>query len=102
MLFAKVANCLPAQSLSQHTSSKWVAERVFIEGLAEVSDDATVGPEDLLADGDDEDGDEVSKAVETAVRTWGHSKEHRPDLPRVVIGMAVTREGILVPVWTWS
>jgi len=34
-------------------------------------------------------------------RTWGHSKDHRPDLPQVVIGMAVTREGIPVRVWTF-
>jgi len=27
-------------------------------------------------------------------RTWGKSKDHRDDLPQVVIGMAVTRDGI--------
>ncbi len=30
----------------------------------------------------------------------GHSKDHRPDLPQVVIGLAVTREGIPIRVWT--
>ncbi|MGC9222221.1 MAG: IS1634 family transposase [Solirubrobacteraceae bacterium] len=30
-----------------------------------------------------------------------HSKDHRPDLPQVVIGMAVTRQGIPVRVWTF-
>ena len=34
-------------------------------------------------------------------RSLGHSKEHRPDLPQVVIGLAVTREGIPVRVWVW-
>ena len=34
-------------------------------------------------------------------RRPGHSKDHRPDLPQVVIGMAVTREGIPVRVWVW-
>jgi Transposase DDE domain len=34
-------------------------------------------------------------------RTHGHSKDHRSELPQVVIGMAVTREGIPVRVWTW-
>jgi putative transposase len=29
-------------------------------------------------------------------RALGHSKDHRPDLPQVVIGLAVTREGIPV------
>ena len=30
-----------------------------------------------------------------------HSKDHRPDLPQVVVGMAVTRQGIPVRVWTF-
>jgi hypothetical protein len=34
-------------------------------------------------------------------RTYSHSKDHRPDLPQVVVGMAVTREGIPVRVWSW-
>ncbi len=34
-------------------------------------------------------------------RTHGHSKDHRPDLPQVVIGMAVTRTGIPIRVWCW-
>ncbi len=33
--------------------------------------------------------------------THGKSKDHRDDLPQVVIGMAVTREGIPVRVWSW-
>jgi hypothetical protein len=40
--------------------------------------------------------------VRVGFRTWGHSKDHRPDLPQVVIGMAVTRTGIPIRVWTWS
>jgi transposase len=34
-------------------------------------------------------------------RALGHSKDHRPDLPQIVIGLAVTREGIPVRVWVW-
>jgi len=34
-------------------------------------------------------------------RAYGHSKDHRADLPQVVIGLAVTREGIPVRVWCW-
>ena len=34
-------------------------------------------------------------------RSFGHSKDHRPDLPQVVIGMAVTRTGIPIRVWCW-
>ena len=32
-------------------------------------------------------------------RRWGHSKDHRPDLPQIIIGLAVTKEGIPVRVW---
>jgi len=34
-------------------------------------------------------------------RRLGHSKDHRPDLPQIIIGLAVTREGIPVRVWCW-
>ncbi|MGH2804882.1 MAG: IS1634 family transposase, partial [Thermoleophilaceae bacterium] len=38
---------------------------------------------------------------EPGFRSLGHSKDHRPELPQVVIGLAVTREGIPVRVWVW-
>jgi Transposase DDE domain len=34
-------------------------------------------------------------------RAYGKSKDHRDDLPQIVIGMAVTRDGIPVRVWCW-
>jgi transposase len=34
-------------------------------------------------------------------RAWGKSKDHRDDLPQIVIGLAVTREGIPVRCWCW-
>jgi hypothetical protein len=34
-------------------------------------------------------------------RTHGKSKDSRDDLPQIVIGMAVTRDGIPVRVWSW-
>ncbi len=34
-------------------------------------------------------------------RSYGKSKDHRDDLPQIVIGMAVTRSGIPVRVWCW-
>jgi Transposase DDE domain len=49
---------------------------------------------------DDEDGEDP-EAGDGDVRQLGHSKDHRPDLPQVVIGLAVTREGIPVRVWVW-
>jgi transposase len=47
------------------------------------------------------DPDESEDASEGGLRRLGHSKDHRPDLPQVVIGLAVTREGIPVRVWVW-
>jgi hypothetical protein len=46
-----------------------------------------------------EDGAEDGK--DAGFRTYGKSKDHRDDLPQVVIGMAVTRDGIPVRVWCW-
>ena len=45
------------------------------------------------------DGDGEPKMA--GFRTWGKSKDARDDLPQIVIGMAVTREGIPVRVWCW-
>ena len=45
--------------------------------------------------------DQAGKDGSPAFRAYGHSKDHRPDLPQVVIGLAVTREGIPVRVWVW-
>jgi len=51
----------------------------------------------------DDDGEEAAAAGERAgsLRRLGHSKDHRPDLPQVVVGLAVTREGIPVRCWVW-
>jgi hypothetical protein len=47
-------------------------------------------------------GAEPADAVrDSGFRTHGKSKDHRDDLPQVVIGMAVTRTGIPVRVWSW-
>ena len=52
---------------------------------------------------DQEDPDQVNEdgEVKLGFRAYGHSKDHRPDLPQVLIGMAVTREGIPIRVWSW-
>src|SRR5664279_4216515 len=61
-------------------------------------------PEELI-DHDSEDGSDAAHpdlASERGQRRYSkHSKDHRPDLPQVVIGMAVTRTGIPVRVWTF-
>lgn len=154
-IFAMVSNRLSVRPLSKLAGCDWVAERAFIEGLAEVSDDEcyramdflhaalpelqervffTVAnlldlevdllffdtsstywetdrlPEELqdedsdregARDGDDE-ADQEPALVESGRRRYSkHSKDHRPDLPQVVVGMAVTRKGIPVRVWTF-
>jgi transposase len=35
------------------------------------------------------------------LRQRGHSKDHRPDLAQIVIGLAVTRQGIPIRCWVW-
>ena len=46
-------------------------------------------------------GAEDGELKTAGFRTWGKSKDHRDDLPQVVIGMAVTRDGIPLRVWCW-
>jgi len=41
------------------------------------------------------------KRREAGFRTKGKSKDSRDDLPQVIVGMAVTRDGIPVRVWSW-
>jgi hypothetical protein len=46
-------------------------------------------------------GDGRGGADGPSLRRYGHSKDHRRDLPQIVIGLAVTREGIPVRCWVW-
>lgn len=147
VIFAMVACRLSPTPLSKLAGCAWVARRVFIDGLAEVGEDACYRAMDflldalgelqkevffavanllnlevdllffdasstywerdsadaeLLDDEEPEDGDGgPANPAEAAARRYGHSKDHRPDLPQVVIGLAVTREGIPVRVWTF-
>ena len=39
--------------------------------------------------------------TDDGLRKRGHSKDSRPDLPQVVIGMAVTTGGLPVKLWVW-
>jgi len=57
---------------------------------------------DELADLQDKvDDDGITRPVENGARAFGHSKDHRTDLPQVVIAMAVTRDGVPVRCWTF-
>ena len=67
------------------TSTYWEVE--VPDGIPDLAD--TVG----------DDG--VSRPVESGARRFGHSKDHRTDLPQVVIAMAVTRDGVPVRCWTF-
>ena len=147
VLFAMVANRLSPTPLSKLAGCSWVKRRVFVEGLAEVTEDACYRAMDfflaalpelqeavffsvanllnlqvdillfdtsstyferdgedpaLLDEDEEEDEDELDgEVVAKGFRAFGHSKDHRPDLPQVVIGMAVTKEGIPVRCWTF-
>ena len=52
-------------------------------------------------DGNRVDEDDDAAVKDTGFRTHGKSKDSRDDLPQVVVGMAVTRDGIPVRVWSW-
>ena len=141
---------------SKLAATRWLADAVHVDGIAEVSDDQLYRAMDFLlahheavqqavfssvahllnlevdvvffdttstsfevdepdsAD-DDPDGSDDEVVADNAAaivegdeaparggfRRYGHSKDHRPDLPQVVIGLAVTREGIPVRCWVW-
>jgi hypothetical protein len=58
--------------------------------------DPDTAPEPHTHTGEGEgEGDKVG------FRTHGKSKDHRGDLPQVVVGMAVTRTGIPIRCWCW-
>ncbi len=124
ILFALVAN-RALDPLSKLAAGRWVGERVFIEGLDELDSQPAYRAMDFLLEALPELQREVFFGVADLLnlevdllffdttstyfeteqpdefRRRGHSKDYRPDLPQVVIGMAVTRQGIPVRVWTW-
>ena len=59
--------------------------------------DPQPGPDTQPNSQDDGEGEGDVKSF----RAYGKSKDHRPDLPQIVIGMAVTRTGIPIRVWSW-
>ena len=59
-------------------------------------------PDDLAeALREDADDGETASPAESVTRRFGHSTDHRSDLPQVVIAMAVTRDGVPVRCWTF-
>ena len=130
---------------SKLAATRWVAERVVIDGCPQFSDDQAYRAMDFLLDALEEIASEIFSAVahllnldldivfvdttstywetetadddleladpvtddeltsptEAGTRAFGHSKDHRKDLPQVVIAMAVTRDGVPVRCWTF-
>jgi hypothetical protein len=130
VLFALVAN-RAIEPMSKLSAAEWAGEDVIIPGLGGMDDDQAYRAMDLLVEADaqaqvqqavffavanllnlevdllffdttstyferDEEEDEVG-----GFRRYGKSKDHRDDLPQIVIGLAVTRQGIPVRVWCW-
>ena len=144
VVFALVAQ-RALEPASKLEATRWVAQRVAIEGCAGFDADAAYAAMDFLLDALNEiaaeifasvahllnldcdivfvdttstywevevadeladlaepTGDnEVGSPTESGARAFGHSKDSRPDLPQVVIAMAVTRDGIPVRCWTF-
>ena len=130
VLFALVAN-RAVDPMSKLSAAEWASSDVAIPGLVGMDDDQAYRAMDLLADADAEarvqeavffaaanllnlEVDllffdttstffqrDTEESGPGAFRVYGHSKDHRPDLPQVVIGLAVTREGIPVRCWCW-
>jgi hypothetical protein len=96
-IFSSTANLLnlSCDIIFVDTSSTYFEVDVA-DGEADL-DLAESAPEALVDDGGDASG-----PPERATRRFNkHSKDHRPDLPQVVIGMAVTAEGVPVRCWTF-
>ena len=129
VLFALVAN-RAIDPMSKLATAEWASCDVALPGLTSMDEDQAYRAMDLLveADAQAEVQEAVFFAVadllnlevdllffdttstyferdsdegEGGFRRYGHSKDHRPDLPQIIIGLAVTREGIPVRVWCW-
>src|SRR4051794_2313251 len=126
VLFALVAN-RAIDPTSKLSAAEWASRDVAVPGLAAMDEDQAYRAMDLLVEADAQA--QVQEAVFFAVadllnlevdvllfdttstyfetedadefRRFGKSKDSRPDLPQIVIGLAVTREGIPVRCWVW-
>jgi Transposase DDE domain len=130
VLFALVAN-RALDPCSKLAAAEWASLDVHVPGLEGMDEDQAYRAMDLLVEADAQaklqeavffacadllnlevdllffdttttyfERDEPEQG-DGAFRVFGHSKDHRPDLPQIVIGLAVTREGIPVRVWCW-
>jgi hypothetical protein len=126
VLFCLVANRCLAPS-SKLAALEWAMNDVAIPEMVDLGDDPQVfyRAMDFLLDADEVLQREVFFSVANLLnldvdvilfdttstyfeceddddfRRFGHSKDHRDDRPQVVIGLAVTKEGIPVRVWSF-
>jgi hypothetical protein len=126
VLFTLVANRALAPS-SKRAALEWAAADVVLPGVGDLGADPQVfyRAMDFLLEADTAIQQHVFFAVanllnlevdvllfdttstyfetedDDAFRRYGKSKDHRGDRPQTVIGLAVTKEGIPVRVWSW-
>jgi transposase len=130
VLFALVANRAidPASKLA---AAEWVTHDAAIPGLSTMDEDQAYRAMDLLVEADAQakvqeavffavanllnlEVDlllfdttstyferDTEEPADGGFRRYGHSKDHRADLPQIVIGLAVTKEGVPVRCWCW-
>lgn len=128
LLFCLVAN-RALDPMSKLAALEWAQNDTWLPGVGALGSDPQIfyRSMDFLLDCDDEIQREVFFAVsdllnlqvdlilfdtsstyfeipaesEDELRKFGASKDHRPDLPQVVVGFAVTKEGIPVRCFTY-
>lgn len=126
VLFALVAN-RAISPCSKLAALEWAAADVYLPGVGDLGGDPQVAYRamDFLLEHDEVIQEQVFFAVagrlglacdvimfdttstyfeteaDDGFRRYGASKDHRPDRPQAVIGLAVTKEGIPVRVWSW-
>lgn len=126
VIFATVANRALSPS-SKLKLEEWVPKKVMIPGLENLDVQHCYRAMDFLLESEEEIQHEVFNAVadlfnlevdilffdttstyfemdewdEEDFKVQGHSKDSRPDLPQIVIGLAVTRNGIPIRCWSW-
>lgn len=126
LLYAMVANRALEPS-SKLAMEDWVAGEVMIDGLSEVEVHQLYRAMDFLLEAEKDIQLKVYQAVvnlfnmeldlvfldttttyfeiegegNEGFRKWGFNKDNHPELAQVVIGFAMTRDGIPIRCWVW-
>jgi hypothetical protein len=126
LIFTLVANRALDPSSKRH-ALEWAAQDVALPGVGDLGGDPQVfyRAMDFLIDADPTIQEQVFFAVanllnlevdvllfdttstyfetedDDELRRYGHSKDHRGDRPQIVVGLAITKEGIPVRIWCW-